>query len=37
PNPNPDPTPDPTPTPVPEKRITPSTAAVLNMAATLPL
>ncbi len=25
------------PTPVPEKRITPSTAAVLNMAATLPL
>ncbi|WP_250388327.1 hypothetical protein, partial [Escherichia coli] len=26
-----------TPTPVPEKRITPSTAAVLNMAATLPL
>lgn len=33
----PDPTPDPTPTPVPEKRITPSTAAVLNMAATLPL
>ncbi|EFK3159936.1 autotransporter outer membrane beta-barrel domain-containing protein, partial [Escherichia coli] len=37
PNPKPDPTPDPTPTPVPEKRITPSTAAVLNMAATLPL
>ncbi|EEW4813164.1 TPA: AIDA repeat-containing protein [Escherichia coli] len=37
PNPNPDPTPEPTPTPVPEKRITPSTAAVLNMAATLPL
>ncbi|WP_123040720.1 autotransporter outer membrane beta-barrel domain-containing protein, partial [Escherichia coli] len=37
PNPNPNPTPDPTPTPVPEKRITPSTAAVLNMAATLPL
>ncbi|WP_114079457.1 autotransporter outer membrane beta-barrel domain-containing protein, partial [Escherichia coli] len=37
PNPKPDPTPAPTPTPVPEKRITPSTAAVLNMAATLPL
>ncbi|MDY9009659.1 autotransporter outer membrane beta-barrel domain-containing protein, partial [Escherichia coli] len=37
PNPKPDPKPDPTPTPVPEKRITPSTAAVLNMAATLPL
>ncbi|HHC4722263.1 TPA: autotransporter outer membrane beta-barrel domain-containing protein, partial [Escherichia albertii] len=38
PDPKPDPDPKPEPTPVPhEKRITPSTAAVLNMAATLPL
>ncbi|EFG1229283.1 autotransporter outer membrane beta-barrel domain-containing protein, partial [Escherichia albertii] len=38
PKPDPDPDPKPDPTPVPhEKRITPSTAAVLNMAATLPL